>query len=236
MPQFSNKPSKNTSDIIVWINGSGETVPPYGVVEVTSFNTSTKEYTIGKPSDEGMIWFVNRNVSVANGDKGESYSWSHPQLARLEPATPATPGAAFAPGTPTTPGTGLAPIPGTWDMGPGNSFVLYTNADEAPVGSNLGGVYPGGAGAMNRHNGILLEDVDGAANPLTDPSTGIVRVLVRNASGNLEVTNICLETVYRFTVPDLVAGSFCKIEFLDGEWSFYAVDCEDSGLSTAGCS
>ena len=223
MPQFSNKPSKNTSNIIVWINGSGETVPPYGVVEVTSFNTSTKEYTIGKPSDEGMIWFVNRNVSVANGDKGESYSWSHPQLARLDPDTP------------TTPGTGLAPVPDTWDMGPGSSFVLYTNADEAPVGSNLGGVYPGGAGAVNRHNGILLDNVAGATNPLTAPSTGTVRVLVRNTSGDLEVTNICLETVYRLTVPDLEAGAFCKIEFLDGEWSFYVVDCEDSGLSTAGC-
>ena len=223
MPQFNAPPSKDTSNIIRWINGADEEVPPYGVVEVESFDTETKVYTIRKPTDEGMIWFANRNVSVTPDDEGESYSWSHPQLCLLNEDLESSPG------------TGLSPCPDTWEMGAGNSFVLYTNDDEKPVGSNLGGVYPGGAGSINRHHGILLDNVPGSTAPLTNPSIGTVRVLAKNDSGNFEVTNICLETNYRLTVPDLEAGSFCKIEFLDGEWSFYVVDCEDSGLPTTGC-
>ena len=89
---------------------------------------------------------------------------------------------------------------------------------------------------IRRHQGILLNNVSGSVAPLTSPSFGTVRVVKKNSSGDLVVTNLCLTVAYRFTVPDLEAGSFCKVEFIDGEWSFYAVDCEDSGLPTAGCS
>jgi hypothetical protein len=95
-------------------------------------------------------------------------------------------------------------------------------------------IYPKSSGAKRRE-GILLDNVPGSTAPLTSPSFGTVRVLKKNSSGNLEVTDTCYEVAYRFTVPDLEAGSFCKIEFLDGEWSFYAVDCEDSGLPTTEC-
>ena len=88
---------------------------------------------------------------------------------------------------------------------------------------------------IRRHQGILLGDVTASSAPLTSPSYGTVRVVKRNSAGALVATNLCLTVAYRFTLPDLESGSFCKIEFIDGEWSFYAVDCEDSGLSAAGC-
>jgi hypothetical protein len=94
-----------------------------------------------------------------------------------------------------------------------------------------------------RHYGILLEDVAGSSAPLSAPNYGTVRLLAQSspsgtATGSeddLVRTDVCVEAAYRFTVPDLEGGSLCKVEFLAGEWSFYTVDCEDSGLSTAPC-
>ena len=89
---------------------------------------------------------------------------------------------------------------------------------------------------VRRHQGILLDDVAGSTDPLATPNYGTVRVVKQvPGSATLAVTSLCIEVAYRFTVPDLEAGSFCKIEFIDGEWSFYTVDCEDSGLPTTEC-
>jgi len=89
---------------------------------------------------------------------------------------------------------------------------------------------------IRRHQGVLLDDVAGSTDPLATPNYGTVRVVKQvPGSATLAVTSLCIEVAYRFTVPDLEAGSFCKIEFIDGEWSFYTVDCEDSGLPTTEC-
>ena len=90
-------------------------------------------------------------------------------------------------------------------------------------------------GAGGRKQGVLLDNITAPTSPLS-PTYGTVKVYEVNDAGVMTATNDCLEVAYRFTVPDLEAGSWCKIEYLDKEWSFYAVDCEDSGMPTTGCS
>lgn len=90
-------------------------------------------------------------------------------------------------------------------------------------------------GTGGRKQGVLLDNVTAPTSPLS-PTYGTVKVYEVDDAGVMAATNDCLSVAYRFTVPDLEAGSWCKIEYLDKEWSFYAVDCEDSGMPTTGCS
>lgn len=85
--------------------------------------------------------------------------------------------------------------------------------------------------AYSRHQAILLADLPAAVNTKRDPSTAQVMVLRRNATGNLISSGLTLTIVNRFVNISIDAGTYIKIEHIDGEWQPYAADCPGGSLS-----
>jgi len=72
---------------------------------------------------------------------------------------------------------------------------------------------------------ILLQDLPAAVNSKRDPSTAQVAVLRRKANGDLTQSSLILTVVNRFKNISINAGTYLKIEHIDGEWQPYAADC-----------
>jgi hypothetical protein len=85
--------------------------------------------------------------------------------------------------------------------------------------------------AYSRHQAILLADLPAAVNTKRDPSTAQAIVLRRNATGDLTRSNLTLTIVNRFVNISIDAGTYIKIEHIDGEWQPYAADCPGGSLS-----
>jgi hypothetical protein len=84
---------------------------------------------------------------------------------------------------------------------------------------------------FSRHQAILLTDLPAAVNTKRDPSTAQVAVLKRKPSGDLTRSSLILTIVNRFINISIDAGTYVKIEHIDGEWQPYAADCPGGSLS-----
>lgn len=51
-------------------------------------------------------------------------------------------------------------------------------------------------------------------------------MLVKNADGDMVQTTDEIEIVNRFAHISLLAATYAKAEWIDGEWQLYAADCE----------
>jgi hypothetical protein len=89
------------------------------------------------------------------------------------------------------------------------------------------------ASRFGNKQAILLDDLVAAVNTKRDPSTARAAVLRRKANGDLTQTALILTVVNRFKNISVNAGTYVKIEHIDGEWQPYAADCpgEDSSGS-----
>tara|TARA_R110002110_G_scaffold238091_4_gene453858 strand:+ start:503 stop:880 length:378 start_codon:yes stop_codon:yes gene_type:complete len=84
-----------------------------------------------------------------------------------------------------------------------------------------------GGRRVRRHWAICNEDIAGADNAATAPSTGEVEILTRNTvSGDLERSGVKHELTHRYESIDLVADTLIRIENADGEWIVTGADCE----------
>jgi hypothetical protein len=83
---------------------------------------------------------------------------------------------------------------------------------------------------------ILLEDLRAAVNTKRDPSTARVAVLRRKANGDLTQSSLILTVVNRFKHISIDAGTYLKIEHIDGEWQPYAADCPSDESSSESAS
>jgi hypothetical protein len=84
---------------------------------------------------------------------------------------------------------------------------------------------------FSRHQAILLTDLRAAVNTKRDPSTAQVAVLKRKPNGDLTRSSLTLTIVNRFINISIDAGTYVKIEHIDGEWQPYAADCPGGSLS-----
>lgn len=81
---------------------------------------------------------------------------------------------------------------------------------------------------------VLLDDLVAAVNTKRDPSTARAAVLRRKANGDLTLSSLILTVVNRFTQISVDAGTYIKIEHIDGEWQPYAADCPGGSASSGG--
>lgn len=86
--------------------------------------------------------------------------------------------------------------------------------------------------AFRNKQAILLDDLYAAVNTKRDPSTARAAVLKRKANGDLVQSSLVLTVVNRFTQISIDAGTYIKIEHIDGEWQPYAADCPGGSSSS----
>ena len=87
-------------------------------------------------------------------------------------------------------------------------------------------------GAPRRLQAVLQEDLYAAVNTKRDPSTAKCKILRRKANGDLKLTDEEKTIVNRFKNISMDAGSYIKIEWIDGEWQPYAADCPGDSSSS----
>lgn len=90
------------------------------------------------------------------------------------------------------------------------------------------------ASRFGNKQAVLLDDLVAAVNTKRDPSTARAAVLRRKANGDLTKTALILTVVNRFTQISVDAGTYIKIEHIDGEWQPYAADCPGGSASSGG--
>jgi len=78
---------------------------------------------------------------------------------------------------------------------------------------------------------VFSEDMLAAVDTKNDPSTAWARVLVRKANGKLKLTCRRVFVVNRFMNISVDAGTYGKVEYIDGEWQPYAADCAGESVS-----
>lgn len=90
------------------------------------------------------------------------------------------------------------------------------------------------ASRFGNKQAVLLDDLVAAVNTKRDPSTARAAVLRRKANGDLTLSSLILTVVNRFTQISVDAGTYIKIEHIDGEWQPYAADCPGGSASSGG--
>jgi hypothetical protein len=88
------------------------------------------------------------------------------------------------------------------------------------------------ASRFGNKQAVLLDDLVAAVNTKRDPSTARAVVLRRKANGDLTLSSLILTVVNRFTEISVDAGTYIKIEHIDGEWQLYAADCPGGSASS----
>ena len=68
------------------------------------------------------------------------------------------------------------------------------------------------------HYAIANEDIDSAANRLTDPTTGEVELLSRNSSGDLELSGVTHTVTNRWEDVSIDEDALVVITRINGEW------------------
>ena len=209
-----------TSQPIVWLNNSGEPVPPFGMVEVESYDSTNLEWKIRKPTNMGMLYFCNGPIEVPNEYRGASRGFdTGPQKVRVNLLSEEV-------------GTTIGPVAGTWYPGrEGTGFQLVNDVDENYMGSII-------RDTVLRHQGVMVTDMEAAENAIDSPKLACMRILKINpANGHLAVTDTVITITNRYEFVEIPAGTLVRAEFLDHEWSLYGADCGNTGLptDTAGC-
>jgi hypothetical protein len=80
-------------------------------------------------------------------------------------------------------------------------------------------------GGMSRLQVVLSADLPAAVNTKRDPSTATARILRRKTDGDLTLSEDEITVVNRFVNISIDAGTYAKVEMIDGEWQPYAADC-----------
>jgi len=80
-------------------------------------------------------------------------------------------------------------------------------------------------GGQRQLQGKLDGALDAAADSTTTPATATMSVYQKNSSGSMVDSGRDITVTNRFQFADASAGSWCKAEWIDGEWQLYAVDC-----------
>ena len=71
----------------------------------------------------------------------------------------------------------------------------------------------------------MLEDLPAAVNTKKDPSTATARIMIPDDSGDLKNTSKIVTVTNRFQNLSIDAGTYVKLEPLNGKWHPYAADC-----------
>lgn len=84
----------------------------------------------------------------------------------------------------------------------------------------------------------LTQDLLAAVDSWTDPSTATAHVFEKyNNTNDMKWSGRTITIVNRFENISVDAGTYCKAEWIDGEWQLYAADCpatfSESSLSTS---
>jgi hypothetical protein len=86
-------------------------------------------------------------------------------------------------------------------------------------------------GVGGRLQVVFTTDLRAAVNTKRDPSTATARILRRKTDGDLSLSTDSITVVNRFINISIDAGTYAKVEMIDGEWQPYAADCPGGSLS-----
>ena len=110
----------------------------------------------------------------------------------------------------------------TFSAGTGDLLMIIRNGAEwSPVNVEGG-----------RLQVVFTTDLLAAVNTKRDPSTASARILRRKVNGDLTLSTDTVTVVNRFKNISIDAGTYAKIEWLDGEWQPYAADCPGGSASS----
>jgi len=217
--QYAYVPS-GTSHPIAWLNNSGEPAPPFGMVEVESYDATKLEWKIRKPTNMGTLYFCNGPIEVPNEYRGASRGFdTGPQKVRVNSVSEEV-------------GTTIGPVAGSWYPGrEGTGFQLVNDVDENSIGSII-------RDTVLRHQGVMVEDLPAATSPGCEPGEACMRVLKHDpVSDCLLETSTVLPIKNYYMFIEVLASTLVRAEYIDGHWSLYGADCGPTGLpiDTAGC-
>jgi hypothetical protein len=105
----------DNSRVMKWKNVSGESVPAYGVVKLSSYVEDDDYFEAVKPDGKGSLHFVNGPVAVANDAFGGSQMWDISRIGKTSGAF----------------GEVVGPVDGSWEMTTeGTGFVVFSTPDD----------------------------------------------------------------------------------------------------------
>lgn len=204
-----------------FVNKSGEEMPPRACGRIDAIASSKDQFgapvfEIKKPDAQGGPWIVNGDCPVANNASG--LGWL------LQDATIVLGGNETA-----VIRDSVGPTDGEWQATTdGSGLIVLAGKDYA--GNLIVMPEPAAARLQVRLNTDLLA----AVNTKRDPSTAVARVYKRKANGDLKLTIRTETVVNRFLNISIDAGTYCKIEWIDGEYQPYAADCPGDSSSGSG--
>lgn len=77
----------------------------------------------------------------------------------------------------------------------------------------------------------LTQDLLAAVDSWTDPSTATAHVYQKLSGDDMQWNGETITIVNRFENISVDAGTYCKAEWIDGEWQLYAADCPGGSAS-----
>lgn len=79
----------------------------------------------------------------------------------------------------------------------------------------------------------LTQDLLAAVDSWTDPSTATAHVFEKyDGANDMKWSGRTITIVNRFENISVDAGTYCKAEWIDGEWQLYAADCPGGSASS----
>lgn len=124
-----------------WRNTSGETVPAFGCIKLSEYNSEGDYFNAVKPDGDGNLHFFNGPIPVAANAYGEARIWGAASV--LGKTT-----AAF--------GKVVGPVADSWDMTTnGTGFVVFSE----PSGGIAAILKEGGGGSESGHIWFEIESV-----------------------------------------------------------------------------
>lgn len=132
------------SDVVPWLNASGEEIPAYGVVQLrTNFASGLSQAS--KPNSTSGIFFTAGDVAVASGGKGESRLWTRPRRVLVSETLSV--------------GDQVGPLEDSWEMTTSGTgfYVIHQNEGTIATVLPIGG---GGSGAPSIWFTIISVECD----------------------------------------------------------------------------
>lgn len=135
----TNRDKINQTGLLRWKNMSGETIPAYACVKLSSFDNTGRYYNAVKPDGEGSLHFFNGGIAIANNKYGESFIWGQSSVFGKTSGT-------F--------GQTVGPVSGSWEMTTaGTGYTVFSN-----VSSGAAAILRDGSGSGQFAFGVLSQD------------------------------------------------------------------------------
>lgn len=170
----------DNSRVMKWKNVSGEEIPAYGVVKLSSYVAADDYFQAVKPDGEGSLHFVNGPVAVAVDAFGGSQMWDVSRIGKTSGVF----------------GDTVGPVADSWEMTTeGTGFVVFSTPDDYAETAAL--LKDGGGGTHEIWFEILSVtcEADGSKVLYCEPTdyTGSCDGGIPGADeyGNVEVTAKC---------------------------------------------